>query len=177
MEKEKQYGCVYFFRHVGLEPVKIGYSSNNNPIKRFNQFKTYAPYGAEILGFIQSDDAKELETLLHKKYALKRLDGEWFNLTVSEVNDIINLYTAKEQIKDRNNFQIEYAKFLENKKKVKEELPKKEELKLEKGNLTITDLIKENYEKNPNFNRLKLAEDLGVSRQHVHRVIRKMNKN
>ena len=70
METKK--GCVYFFKHIGLTPIKIGYSENESPFNRFTQFKTYAPYGSEILGFIIISDAKELETLLHKKYASKR---------------------------------------------------------------------------------------------------------
>ena len=49
---ENKKGCVYFFRHIGLTPVKIGFSTHESPIGRFEQFKTYAPYGSEIIGFI-----------------------------------------------------------------------------------------------------------------------------
>ena len=37
-------GCVYFFRHIGLSPIKIGYSTHESPLDRFNQFKTYAEF-------------------------------------------------------------------------------------------------------------------------------------
>ncbi len=103
-------GCVYFFRHIGLTPVKIGYSTNESPIDRFNHFSTYAPYGSEIIGFIQTYDAKNLETTLHKKYVSKRLMGEWFDITESECNDIISFYSNIEDIKKRNEFQIAWAK-------------------------------------------------------------------
>jgi len=84
---ENQKGCVYFFRHIGLSPVKIGYSENESPINRFNQFKTYAPFGSEILGFIQTYNANELESNLHRKFSSKRLLGEWFEITEVDVKD------------------------------------------------------------------------------------------
>ena len=116
-------GCVYFFRHVGLSPVKIGYSENESPISRFNQFKTYAPYGSEILGFIIISDSRQLENDLHKKYSSKRLNGEWFDLTEEEVNKEIDFYTNVADIKDRNEFQIAWAKQIEDRKnKIVEEI-------------------------------------------------------
>ena len=108
-------GCVYFFRHVGLEPIKIGYSSNSSPINRFNQFKTYAPFGAEIIGFIQTSEPKDIETKLHQKYAHKRLDGEWFLINEDECKNEIDFYTSKEDIRKRNEFQIAWAKSLHEK--------------------------------------------------------------
>ena len=109
-------GCVYFFRHIGLTPVKIGYSENESPINRFNQFKTYAPYGSEILGFVIISNAKEIETLLHNKFASKRLSGEWFELSEDEVIKEIDFYTNVSDVKNRNDFQIAWAKEIENRK-------------------------------------------------------------
>jgi len=80
MEQEQK-GCVYFFRHIGLTPVKIGYSTHESPIKRFEQFKTYAPYGSELIGFIRTYDAKKLETILHERFSAHRLGGEWFEIS------------------------------------------------------------------------------------------------
>jgi hypothetical protein len=177
MQEEKKYGCVYFFRHVGLEPVKIGYSSNNNPIKRFEQFKTYAPFGAEILGFIQTEEARHLESKLHLKYAQHRLDGEWFKLSSKEVKSIIDYYTSKEQIKDKNNFQIEYAKYLENNRKIKEiDLLLLEDKILNQKNINIKNQVKKYILKDPEFNRTHLAKKLGVSRRTVHNYINELNK-
>lgn len=109
LKNKKQKGCVYFFRHLGLTPVKIGYSENESPKNRFNQFKTYAPYGAEMLGFIITDDSKSLETNLHKKYSDKRLSGEWFEITEKEVNNEINYYTVLLDRIERSNFWEKYA--------------------------------------------------------------------
>ena len=111
-------GCVYFFRHVGLTPIKIGYSTNESPIERFKQFSTYAPYGSEILGFIQTPEAKKLETSLHLKYSSKRLLGEWFDITEEDVNKEINFYSNIEDVRNRNDFQISFAKYIQTKKRL-----------------------------------------------------------
>lgn len=107
---EIQRGCVYFFKHVGLSPIKIGYSQNESPIKRFEQFKTYAPFGAMLIGFIRTERAKELETELHQKYARDRVKGEWFEISEEEVNKCIKFYSNLQDIEEINNFQIAFAK-------------------------------------------------------------------
>ena len=68
-------GCVYFFKHVGLSPIKIGYTENESPINRFETFKTYAPYGAEIVGFFRCNNPLKIEAELHFKYSHRRLKG------------------------------------------------------------------------------------------------------
>lgn len=108
MENEK--GSVYFFRHIGLSPVKIGYSNNESPYKRFEQFKTYAPFGAELIGFIRSIRAKELETELHNKYSRDRVKGEWFEITSDDVEKCIKFYSDIEDIEEMNSFQVFWAK-------------------------------------------------------------------
>lgn len=107
---KKQKGCVYFFKHIGLTPIKIGYSTNESPMIRFEAFKTYAPYGAELIGFIRTLEAKELETLLHEKFLPNRINGEWFEITIENVNSIIEFYSNIEDIKEKNEFQIAWAK-------------------------------------------------------------------
>jgi hypothetical protein len=107
MNEEK--GCVYFFKHVGLSPIKIGYSENESPFFRFNQFKTYAPFGAELIGFIKTKNAKELETTLHQKYARDRIKGEWFEITKEDAEKCIKYYSELEDIEEMNSFQIAWA--------------------------------------------------------------------
>jgi hypothetical protein len=105
-------GCVYFFKHVGLNPVKIGYSENESPINRFEQFKTYAPFGAELIGFIRTVDSKKLETELHQKYSRDRIKGEWFEISLDEVKKCISFYSNLQDIEEINNFQVAFAKHL-----------------------------------------------------------------
>jgi len=157
---ENTKGCVYFFRHIGLNPIKIGYSNNESPIGRFLQFKTYAPYGSEILGFIQTDEAKQIESKLHLKYSNKRLCGEWFEITEEEVNREIDFYSNIEDIKDRNNFQIEWAKNLSNKKeKVVLEVESFEEKKK---------LFLSEFKNNPKINKSAFAEKNNISRRAIY---------
>lgn len=107
----KNIGCVYFFKHVGLSPVKIGYSENESPESRFKQFKTYAPFGAELLGFIPSDNARKLELYFHNKYAQYRLKGEWFELTLDQIDAEIKIHTEIEAINIRNNMKLDNLMF------------------------------------------------------------------
>lgn len=105
-------GCIYFFKHVGLDPIKIGFTTGDSPIDRFKQFGTYAPYGSEIVGFSQVEDPKKKETELHRKYSNKRLSGEWFDITIQEAEKEIKTMRSKEEAEKRNNFEIHFAKHL-----------------------------------------------------------------
>jgi hypothetical protein len=105
-------GCIYFFKHVGLDPIKIGFTTNESPTERFKQFGTYAPYGSEIVGFAQVEDAKKTETNLHVKYSNKRLVGEWFDITVQEAEKELRVLRSKMEVEKRNAFEIEFAKHL-----------------------------------------------------------------
>jgi hypothetical protein len=162
-------GCVYFFRHIGLTPVKIGYSLNESPLNRFNQFKTYAPFGSEILGFIITTDAKKVETELHSKLSPFRLKGEWFDINEEEVNKHIDFYTNIEDVKNRNDFQIAWAKELYDKNKnIENEVDKYLTGNQEKKFFQIQ------YKKNKKINRSKIALDLNVSRQTIIRWIKEI---
>ena len=160
MKKEK--GCVYFFKHVGLSPIKIGYSESESPIDRFNQFKTYAPFGSEIVGFIRYSDAKQLETELHQKYSRDRLKGEWFEITVEEVNRCINFYSNLEDIEEANNFQVQFSQMIKYK------------------NQYLIDGEKQNYNKddfeafyllNENISITKLSKMFNVTRVTIYKWI------
>ena len=142
MKKEK--GCVYFFRHRTTTPIKIGYSSDDNPLNRFDSFKTYAPYGAELLGFISTYEARKLEDTLHKKYHLKRLKGEWFEITINDVKNDIEFYSDDSDLIERSEFEVAFAK-------------SKEELTKELNNFFI-DWMDSNLSCNILINRKDLKE-------------------
>ena len=114
----KKKGCVYFFRHVGLSPVKIGFSTNESPLSRFEQFQTYAPYGTELIGFFITEEAKQIETKLHQKYAAKRLKGEWFEISIEDVNYEINFYRVIEEVNQRQKFELSFAKNVDEKEMI-----------------------------------------------------------
>jgi hypothetical protein len=155
-------GCVYFFKHIGLTPIKIGYTTNESPLDRFNQFKTFAPYGSEIVGFIQTDSAKELETFLHKKYCNKRISGEWFEITIEEALYEIDFYSKIEDVKERNEFQIAWATTLKNKRiKILNEITLS-------GSISTKDKFFSILKIEDKINLTHISEKLGVSRQTLH---------
>ena len=160
---ENEKGCVYFFKHLGLKPVKIGYSSNPSPIKRFNSFRTYAPFGAEMVGFIQTNSAKELESRLHSRFASSRLEGEWFDLDTETIEDVISHYSTIAQNEERNRFMVAYAKSLQDQESEKEYLDK-------------FDKFKRVYVKNPKTNKTRLADSIGVSRTTIYDWIKIVKK-
>lgn len=164
--KEEKRGCVYFFKHVGLTPVKIGFSSNESPIGRFEQFKTYAPYGAELIGFIRTSEPTKLESLLHSKHASQRLIGEWFEISIEQVNNDIDLFSSISDIEDKNNFELEWCRKIE------------EETVLFKGfeKSDHMEVTLRAFNQDENFNRTELAQKLGVSRMTIVRNVREIQK-
>ena len=115
-------GCVYFFKHAGLSPIKIGYSRHESPISRFEQFKTYAPFGAELIGFIRTAEAKKFESELHQKFATNRVKGEWFEISKSDAEKCISFYSNLEDIEEFNNFQIAWARSLNEKIEIEKDI-------------------------------------------------------
>lgn len=61
--------------------MKIGMSNSPNCSSRFFSFCTFAPYGAEIVACILSENPLELEKQMHERFKDKRLNGEWFDIT------------------------------------------------------------------------------------------------
>ena len=169
IEIEEEKGCVYFFKHIGLNPVKIGYSSNSTPLKRFEQFKTYAPFGAELLGFIRSIEAKELETNLHKKYSNKRLNGEWFDISLDEVEKEIEFNQDIQDSLLKSNFQLEWARTF-SKNEILSDLNK---YVLSLSNLSNKEKIEKVYEKFPKSTAKEVAYSIGVSVRTIYRIIKK----
>lgn len=119
--KNQERGCVYFFKHIGIDPIKIGFSTSESPIDRLESFKTYAPYGAELIGFIRTRDAKMLESLLHKKFSSNRLNGEWFDISMQQVKGCIKYYSSIEDQNEQSLFNIEFAKKIAERYKNKNE--------------------------------------------------------
>lgn len=165
MTEEKK-GCVYFFRHIGLSPIKIGYSENESPYKRFEQFKTYAPFGAELIGFIRTNEAKKLETDLHKKYSRDRIKGEWFEITKDEAEKCINFYSNIADIEEMNLFQIEWSKRIYDKEMIVENTNHIEKLFFEFYSLEQ----RENFEKTIST-QTEISEFLNIEKSLVKKIL------
>ena len=85
-------GCVYFMKHRGLDPVKIGMSTHNNPFDRIEAMETASPFGIELLGFIKTDDPIKLERAYHSKFFSLHVKGEWFSVSVEKINSILDYH-------------------------------------------------------------------------------------
>ena len=107
MEIENKLGCVYFVKLNGLAPIKIGYSTNPTPQGRLESFAVGAPYGVELVCFFQSEDAKRHETLLHKRFASFRINGEWFEISKEQARSACEMFMMQKQ---RDVLSIAYEK-------------------------------------------------------------------
>lgn len=95
---KKESGIVYFFRHKGLSPVKVGFSSKSDYRGRFNKFNMYSPYGAEVLAIIASDNPAELEKRIHNEIKSFQVRGEFFDITIEKINELVNRFSTNEQL-------------------------------------------------------------------------------
>lgn len=81
-------GFVYFFLNSNDNSIKIGFTKNM--YQRKKSLATGSSGKLVLLGYIQSDNAVDLEKQLHiqfEKYKIRR-NGEWFNSDISIVNYI-----------------------------------------------------------------------------------------
>lgn len=63
--------------------VKIGRSSDIQV--RLRTLQTGSPYDLKLMGWIESDDDKQLELRLHERYSDQRIHREWFYLQPEDV--------------------------------------------------------------------------------------------
>lgn len=79
----------YLLQHKNIpEYTKIGITKDM--VKRINSLNTSSPTGIIVLYQKETDRAKDIEKYLHKKYAHKNSNLEWFQLTNSDIMDIID---------------------------------------------------------------------------------------
>lgn len=77
-----EFGFVYLL-HFGGEEYKIGCS--NNVERRFREIKTQMPYDGKIIHAIETGDPEGIEAYWHQYFKDKRLKGEWFKLSASDI--------------------------------------------------------------------------------------------
>lgn len=83
--KTTQPGFVYLIKSEHGQ-CKIGMTKNLD--QRMTLFGIKLPFKFDLVHSIKSDDIVGLEKSLHTKYADKRLNGEWFDLTDQDVSEI-----------------------------------------------------------------------------------------
>ena len=79
--------CVYLIKDTRTGLIKIG--SSNNPERRLVELKNqYDNEFLVLLAYVENVEQK-LETKLHNKYRDKNRINEWFELTESDIEEII----------------------------------------------------------------------------------------
>ncbi|HVU06524.1 MAG TPA: GIY-YIG nuclease family protein [Candidatus Paceibacterota bacterium] len=74
-------GSVYLFKHGKY--YKIGKS--NDTVRRGNELRIQLPENLDLIHEIKTDDPSGIEAYWHKRFGLKRMNGEWFDLNSSDV--------------------------------------------------------------------------------------------
>lgn len=82
IQRSKNYGFVYLIQSP-TGSYKIG--RTRNPDNRMKTFSVKLPFEVDYICTIESADMYALERQLHKKYASKRINGEWFDLDPEDV--------------------------------------------------------------------------------------------
>jgi hypothetical protein len=90
--KTKAACYVYLFREEH-GAVKIGVSSRWK--RRLYEIGRTLPYELEAVGIIETDRARDIEQHLHKQYEGHKIKGEWFNISDSEIQAIIDKYDGE----------------------------------------------------------------------------------
>lgn len=76
-------GYVYLVQHGKAREFKIGRTMN--PVRRAGEIGIELPQKLVPLHVIETDDPAGVEAYWHRRFASKRLKGEWFSLTADDV--------------------------------------------------------------------------------------------
>ncbi len=80
-------GHVYVLRDEATGLMKIGRATNIK--NRLSAINTGSPTGITLVYSFEASDCQLHESVLHERYAEKRVRNEWFSLSESDVKDII----------------------------------------------------------------------------------------
>jgi DNA-binding MarR family transcriptional regulator len=69
-------GVVYFIGNADSGPIKIGFTSSEEPSNRLRSLQTASPVELKVLGYING--GVKVEGRIHSFLHLHRLKGEWF---------------------------------------------------------------------------------------------------
>lgn len=80
---ERQVGYVYLIQHGSRREYKIG--RTNSPVRREGEFRLELPEQLKPIHYIKTDDPVGVEAYWHKRFKELRKGGEFFALTLSDV--------------------------------------------------------------------------------------------
>jgi len=76
-------GAVYLFKHGKY--YKIG--KTNDTVRRGNELKIQLPENLDLIHEIKTYDPSGVEAYWHRRFESKRMNGEWFDLSASEIKE------------------------------------------------------------------------------------------
>ena len=76
-------GYVYLFKHGARREYKIG--RTNNALRREGELAIQLPEKIAPIHYIKTDDPGGVEAYWHSRFANKRKEGEWFQLTPQDI--------------------------------------------------------------------------------------------
>jgi len=82
-------GWIYLIKEKNGPNYKIGRTKDYND--RLGTFEVKLPFEIDPLVVIQTEDMYRLESQLHKKFAAKHINGEWFRLHRRDVDFILHI--------------------------------------------------------------------------------------
>jgi hypothetical protein len=82
-EAPSSVGFVYMIRHGTRSEYKIG--KTYNPIRREGELRLQLPDRVKPVHYIATDDPAGVEAYWHGRFAIKRMEGEWFALSAADV--------------------------------------------------------------------------------------------
>lgn len=79
------HGWVYLIKHGSRNEYRIG--KTTNPLRRLGENRIELPEGAVPIHSIKTTDMTGVETYWLNRFKLKRMNGDWFNLNRTDVNE------------------------------------------------------------------------------------------
>jgi hypothetical protein len=79
------HGWVYLIKHGNRNEYRIG--STTNLLRRLGENRIELPEGAEPIWSIETADKTGVEAYWLNRFKPKRMNGDWFNLSRTEVNE------------------------------------------------------------------------------------------
>lgn len=80
---------IYLIKSLNEGLYKIGVSKNPN--KRLKEVQTGNPSPVEIVQLYETDNAYKIESTLHNRYSHYNTHGEWFELSIKEEVNFIDV--------------------------------------------------------------------------------------
>jgi hypothetical protein len=98
-------GCVYLIWQEGTDLYKIG-MTNGEPKDRLSQLQSGNPSKLELICVMKSESPMSKEQELHKRWQEYRVQGEWFKIHPTLINELLSSF--EHQLQDPVFTQVGY---------------------------------------------------------------------